>query len=204
MTQDNRPLTIGIVGTGAANMRMFGDGTAEIKDPITAAPVIQGPRGRAWLCDEAAGIRARGLDPREHASLGHWVIEAPWAHPYWHSYSLVLVHLRPIAGKSTMLYLDDATHEIWLHAVNPHSDRRKVLANGIIDFDFWLLPKNFAAQFIEISDALAIERATHAVQHICDGTLSPDTDYISSWRALFGDNMMKDRPNAQPPRVRSS
>ncbi len=64
-------------------------------------------------------------------------------------------------------------------------------------------PGNFASQFVEISDELARERVKAAVQKVCDGQLSPDTDFTSQWIKLFGDCMMKDRPNSRPPKIRN-
>jgi hypothetical protein len=196
-------LTIGIIGTGAGNARaLAGDGVAPIKDPITAAPVISGPHGRAWLCDLANGLKQKGFKPEDDACIAHWIIEAPWAHSAWHSYSIVLVHLRPMPdGRRTLIYLDEATHELWVHAMAPDHDRNKVLATGI-PTGAWLSPKNFASQFIEISDELARDRVKAAIQQICDGKLSPDTDYQHQWVRLFGDSMMKDRPNHRPPKIR--
>jgi hypothetical protein len=196
-------LTIGVLGTGAGNMRALGgDGVAPIKDPITATPVIQGKHGRAWLCDNENGRRIKNIDPQDDGTLAHWIIEAPWAHPVWHSYSLVLIHLRPMRDhRRTMIYLDDATHELWLYAINPDSDRNKMLATGIVDAD-WLQPKNYADQFIEISDELAQGRIKQTIHQICDGKLSPDTDYQSDWVRLFGGHMMKNRPHRRPPKIR--
>lgn len=61
-------------------------------------------------------------------------------------------------------------------------------------------PKNFAAQFIEIADALALDRVQAVVARIVDRKLSPDVDWRYQWCELFGYNMMKDRPGAWPPR----
>lgn len=189
-----------IVGTGAANMRALGgDRLPEIKHPITAAPVVTGAYGRAWLCDVAEAVRRAGLGPDDHGCLSHWIVEAPWAHPVWHSYALVLVHLRPLAaGRQTLLYLEGATHEIWLSALDPDVDRNDMLAAGVVAG--WLRPMNFAAQFIEIADELARGRVQQTVQAICDGRLIPDTDARADWISLYGDNMQRDRPRPRPQR----
>lgn len=197
-------LKIGIIGTGAGNMQLLAPDAplVEIKDPITAEPVISGPHGKAWLCDTAKGREIMGLSGENDATLAHWIVEAPWAHPAWHSYSIVLVHLRPMPdNQETIFYLDDATHEMWLYALNPECDRNPVIERAIVEGPCWLHPGNFAAQFIEITDDLARFRVKDAVRMICDGTLSPDTDFRSMWEHLFGDNMMLDRPNARPPRT---
>jgi hypothetical protein len=196
-------MRIGVIGTGAGNMRALGgDGRAEIVDPISARPVIAGKHGKAWLCDLAEARRRLSVRDEDDGTLAHWIVEAPWAHPVWHSYSIVLVHLRPMPdGRKTLIYLDDASHELWVMACDPNKDRNGVLAGGSVD-GLWLYPKNFAAQFIEITDELAQERVKRAVEAVCDGRLSPDTDFISAWAQLFGDNMLKDRRSARPPRER--
>lgn len=208
MTDDAKGLKVAIVGTGASNMHALAALAGKelkpdpIKYPVTAMSVVSGPHGRAWLCDTAAGYRQLGADPSDGGDLAHWIVEAPWAHPAWHSYSIVLVHLRPLrTPRKTLFYLEDATHEIWVVAINPDADRNTLLMNGIIK-DQWLSPSNFAAQFIEVSDDLARDRVKRAVIQICDGNLSPDTDFTSMWAGLFGDNMLKDRPNKRPPKER--
>jgi hypothetical protein len=182
-----------VIGTGAGNMRALGGADAppaSIQFPITAPPTLTGKHGRAWSADLAAGRRKMRIDVSQDATLVHWIIEAPWAHPAWHSYSLVLVHLRPMADRrETRFYLDGATHEFWLYALNPETDHNDTVETGISRG--WLHPKNFAAQFIEISDDLALERIERSVQMICDGKLSPDTDWQQAWVDLYGNNMIK-------------
>jgi hypothetical protein len=204
MSEKQDKLDILVVGTGRANMdALVPDAMpTDITDPISATPTLIGEHGRAWLCDMKEGCRKMNINIENEAMLAHWVIEAPWAHPAWHSYSLCLLHLRPLADKRpTTFYLDDATHEIWLMAMNPDKDRNSLIADGITR-GHWLSPLNFVAQFIEISDELAFERIRKTVQLVCDGKLSPDTDWIQDWAALFGNNMIKDRPNPKPPTVK--
>jgi hypothetical protein len=167
--------------------------TIGIKDPVTAPPIVSGPHGRAWLSDMAGIARLHNANPENDATLAAWIVEAPWAHPAWHSYSVVLVHLRPLphARERTLVHLDGATHELWVYALDPTKDRNKMLIGK--ERGFWLQPINFAAQFIETSDDLALARVRAAVQEICDGDLCPDTDFIRDWARRFGDNMMKDR-----------
>ena len=165
--------------------------TVEITDLIEEPPVIAGPHGRAWTCDLAEGRRIMAIRPEDDATLIDWVIEAPWAHPVWHSYSLVLVHLRPMPdGRETKFHLPCASHEMWLYALDARRDRRPLIATGIVE-GHWLQPGNFAAQFIEANDADALARVARTVQDICDGVLSPDTDFMREWIARFGDNMTK-------------
>lgn len=122
----------------------------------------------------------------EHATLASWVIFAPWAHPFWHSYQLVLVHLRPMNdGRPTKMYLPDATHEMWLEAINPEWKL------NLLEHPATLRPTNFAAQWVESSDDSAREKIAKCVREICNGTLSPDTDFTQAWIARFNDRMIR-------------
>lgn len=165
---------------------------AEISDPIAKPPDIVCPHGRAWMCDLAEGYRIKGFKPEDDATLAHWVVEAPYAHPFWHSYSVVLIHLREMPDKRvTKIYKPGATHEIWVYAMDPQKDRRPVVETGIVDGS-WLTPGNYAGQFIAGSDEAALVLVRGAVERICDGTLSPDTDFHWLWVGLFGNDMVKE------------
>lgn len=165
-----------------------------IEDPISVPADITGPHGRAWTVDMVDWCRRIGKDPAEFAQVAGWLIEAPWAHPLWHSYLLSVIHLRPMPdNRPTKLYLEGATHDLWLAALDPDHPRQAMIETGAVR---QLRPLNFAAQFIAASDAAAMERAEHAVRLICDGRLSPDTDFTSAWVALFGDNMLRSAADA--------
>lgn len=173
-------------------------------DEITNAPDFTGNHGRAWRCNISAIRERLGVSEEDDSTLGFWLMEAQWAHPVWHSYLMVLVHLRPMRDKRpTKFYLDGATHEMWLYALNPAGNRQKVIdGEGIGPHSCqWLTPMNFAAQFIELTDELATARCEDAVQKVCDGKLSPDTDFIRHWMHLFGDNMIKDKRHAGETRI---
>ena len=174
--------------------------TSHKLDAITVSPDITGEVGVAWLVDLEAATRTYG-DGREHGTLAVWIVEAPWAHPIWHSYAITLMHLRPMAdGRETLRYLDGGTHEIWVQALNPDHPREPAIRAA----EPWhfLTPSNFAAQFIEPSDEAAMARVRKSVGMICDGQLSPDTDFIQQWMALYGDNMIKgDKARAGETRI---
>lgn len=194
---------IGIVmGTGQGGLRaLTGVGNAVVESPVSIAPTIMGPHGKAWLCDHASLRRKLNVRDDQDGTVEHWIIEAPWAHPVWHSYSILLLHLRPLPDKrETLFYLENASHEMMLHAMDPKADREAIIIGSGLFGGMWLTPTNFAAQFVEISDDLARDRIRKAVEIICAGNLSPDSDFINDWADLFGDNMMKDRPGARPPR----
>jgi hypothetical protein len=202
MTDDLPEGPMVVIGTGAGNLRrLTGEhAPATINDPIAdIAPTVSGQHGRAWLCDLEPARRRFGVPAEKDSRLAVWLIEAAWAHPIWHSYLLSLVHLRPLGrGGATLRYLDEATHELCLWALDADADRRAVIASSS-SAEARLEPLNFAAQFVEISDELAAARVQRTVQQICDGQLSPDTDHIRSWVALYGDNMLsRQRPITRP------
>jgi hypothetical protein len=161
------------------------------KDIVSTPPTKDGPYSRAWLGDIDAWYAQRNAKREDGGDIASWLVEAPWAHPMWHSYWICLLHLRPTPdGRPTKFYVDGATHELWLYALDPDQPRQTMLDTGQFKL---LLPTNFAAQFIEPDDEAAKARVAETVRLICIGTLSPDTDFIRQWAALFGDNMLKDR-----------
>jgi hypothetical protein len=146
-------------------------------DTITVPPTLTGKHGRAWRIT---------LDHRHRATdtIDVWLIEAPWAHPVWHSYAISLARLR----EGDVFYLPCATHELVLFALNPAKSRQDMLGANAVHI---LEPPNFAAQIVEVEDTLARERVTSAVEKILKGELSPDTDFRRMWIALFGNNMVR-------------
>lgn len=151
-------------------------------DPVSAAPAMQGPRGRAWA------VPLEPLAAVAGAVVGTLLIEAAWAHPIWHSYMLSVCHLRPMPDMpEPALHLPGATHEVLLAALDPAEPRQRALEGSR---PRPLVPFNFSAQIIERGDAAALERVWRAAQAVCDGRLSPDTDHRRAWTALFGDNML--------------
>lgn len=180
---------------------MIGNPNAHLSDPVSIAPTIDGPHGKAWAVDLDHARNILGVRVEDDGTVAAWIVEAPWAHPFWHSYVIVLIHLRPMPdGRSTKMYLPGATHEMWLQALDPEHPRAPAISgNGP-----WhpLKPSNFGAQFIEEADLTAAARIRDAVQRICNGSLNPDTDYIRQWMHLFGDNMIKgDKKTAGETRI---
>jgi hypothetical protein len=147
---------------------------------------------RAWRLDRAGALRAHGKSPEHDAAVASWIVQAPWAHPVWHSYWIHIIHLRPIdRGEGpvpTTFYLPGASHELWLHALNPDLPLEQMIAEGMVSF---LTPMNFAAQLILADDAAAEELARTTVQDVLAGRLNPDTDAVEQWFTRFGDNMRR-------------
>jgi hypothetical protein len=158
--------------------------------PMTTAPTINMPYGKAWRLNLAAVRRKTG---RADAGVDAWLVEAEWAHSHWHSYFISLIHLRPTPGLLLpKVYVPHATHEFVLHALDPAGDRDRLLSEGVGSWCPCLTPANFAAQFIEATDDLARERIRDAVERICAGSLSPDTDFTRQWVRLFGSGMLRE------------
>ena len=157
------------------------------EDVITTPPTINGRYGRAWLMDmdRLRDVFESIIQP--DATVAAWIIEAPWAHPVWHSYFLVCVHLRPIEGIETKIYLEGATHEVVLYVLNPDAPRQQLIDEGRLRY---LSPANFGAQIVKPDDATAADAIRDAAELVCDGKLSPDTDFISAWVGLFNDSML--------------
>lgn len=113
-------------------------------------------------------------------------VEAPWAHPVWHSYMLMAVHLRPLPGfPPPKINLTGATHEVMLYALDPEYTPR------LDDVQKYLTPGNFHGQWIAESDAAATAKVEGCVNDILNGLLSPDTDHRRTWTELFSDSNIK-------------
>lgn len=170
-------------------------------DKITITPSLLGQKSRAWRCNIANMRRTLGVKPADDPTIAWWLIEAIWAHPVWHSYLLTLHNLQSRANlPNAILFVPSATHEIVLHALDPKGQRQSIIGgDGRLGKGTCqpLIPVNFAAQFACLTDQAAEARVKNAVQMICDGKLSPDTDYIGQWIDLFGGNMIKGGPTLQ-------
>lgn len=165
---------------------------ADLTFPVSIEPTLAGEKGKAWLCNIDVGHAIKGISPDSDACICHWVIEAPWAHPAWHSYSIFCQHLRPLPGYDipVHVHLEGATHEMIVFALDPNKDRESLIKTGIVE-GRWLESANFAAQIIATDDEAAKVRIQSAVQEIIDGKLSPDTDFRAMWIERFGGNMVK-------------
>lgn len=195
MDAPKKPLKIAIIGAGRTAADVVGaltsggplKPTAVIHEDDLPPPDLTGVKGRAWLCDEAA---LSGGKP--HAGIGaSYVIEARTAHPMWHSYIVLPIHLRRYEGDPgpPQINVAGATHEFQLYALNPEHPRAPAIRGKA--FPRLLTPGQFAAQFIADSDAAAAERIRlEVVQAVLNGELSPDTDDRRAWVARWGGAMV--------------
>lgn len=203
---DEPPKVAIVADTGATSARMLqalSPNGPHIRhlDLVNLTPQMTGKMGRAWSLNLVAARLKYALDPSQDGTIHVWVIEAPWAHPVWHSYTLAIVHLRPLAQPAPRpkIMLDGATHEFWLHALEPSEfggglSREKLILGGLFGRDGCptiLNPMQFGSQFIAASDADAIARVRPNVQAIIDGILSPDTDAFDDWKAIWGESLVR-------------
>lgn len=150
---------------------------------LSLTPTRIGLHGRAWLMDLAA---MRAHYGKVGAEVRGWIVEAAWAHPMWHSYMVMAVHLRQAEGfPPAVIHLPGATHEVMVYALDPQH-------TATVDrTPRFLLPANFHGQWIAASDDEAGAKVDACVDEILDGTLSPDTDFRRDWIARFSASNMK-------------
>jgi hypothetical protein len=116
-----------------------------------------------------------------------WVINAPWAHPLWSQYLVMLYDLTsPHSDGPPTLHLPDATHEFIVHALDPEFPVPKDAQLASTELRT-LMPPNYGYQFKAASNEAAQERVQMIVDGIVAGHLSPDTDFRSLWNKLLPD-----------------
>jgi len=118
-----------------------------------------------------------------------WVINAPWAHPVWSQYVLMLYDLTSSSEKhgEPLLHLPGATHEFFLWAIDPDHPIEKEGALQPEDIHR-LTPPNYGYQFKAASHQAAEERLQAIVDGIVAMEVNPDTDWRGAWdNALFPD-----------------
>lgn len=136
-------------------------------------PDIEGRHGCAWEFSLASPR------PVARATLKMWIVSAPFAHPYWQNYFIDVIHLRPLEGFRATLYDPRATHEVLVAALHP---RRPIEQGHRPDYQ---LPLNYNEQFMAPDDVSAVQYVEGVVREICQGMLSPDTDYWRDWFVRF-------------------
>lgn len=130
--------------------------------------------------------RTEGNQAQLQTSVDGWIVQAPYAHPVWHSYWVACVTLRDVEGlPPAVIHRPGATHEIIVYALNPEKP------TTIDEPVHFLTPSNFVGQFTAWSDEAAREIIGRVVRDIIDGILNPDTDFRSIWIARFGDWRVK-------------
>ena len=129
--------------------------------------------------DQVGGIRS-----------ATWIVEAPWAHPAWDEYLILLIDLtgtaEGVSDPHIMLY--GATHEVQVWALAPSKTYIRKIHLDPMEWRFIRLePMNHAYQFIADSYEDAWKRVNDLVGDIGLRRLSPDTDAIRDWNLRFRD-----------------
>lgn len=183
----------GLVAEHEEPSPIVGSRRCRISRPLTVPAAHIGRWGRVWLVDLIAARKKLPLSAIPDATIVHAVLEAPWSSEVVHSYSLICTYLRPrplYLGRPVTKYLEGATHEVSLIAINPEADRLPMLTEPT-NPGVWLSPPVFAAQIVASGDEAAAARVMHAAELVCAGTLSPHPMHVRSWVQLFGDNIMR-------------
>ncbi len=158
-----------------------------MKNIKEVAPDIKGPMGCAWISD-IEGMKKNHPDgPPKELTVASYIVQAAWAHPLWSNYATACVSLHDIEGvPPARILLEGATHEVLVVALDPSKEVY------LDEYYSVLTPLNFAGQFKAVDDAEAKQRTLNAVLEVLNGTLSPDTDFISQWVQRFsGANLRK-------------
>lgn len=153
-------------------------------------PDYFGRAGKAWRIDVPAFYKSINIAPDKHAVVACWVLHAPASHPLWPWCRMILLDLvKPMPHLPPPdIYVEGATHEMVLEALNP--DIYPPTVDGIPADS--LVPANFAAQFTCSGDTAAIIKIEQqAVLPIVHGVLNPDTDGMREWMSAFGDQMIR-------------
>jgi hypothetical protein len=114
-----------------------------------------------------------------------WIVDAPWAHPLWNQYAILLFDLTTPTTEKPYIFMPKATHEVQVWAIDPdqHIDR---LDNTNL-YGKLLRPVNHVYQFRAGSDELALSRCSILRHAIAMKQLNPDTDGRRQWDLLFRD-----------------
>lgn len=116
-----------------------------------------------------------------------WIVEATWAHPFWHTYRISLCDLETYTGTPAHIYKEDVTHEVVVNALDSeHPVPEKIDFNTCFHP---LTPPNHVYQFKAESDEKAEERINDIVRLIENRELSPDTDFTTTWDEIFSDGV---------------
>jgi hypothetical protein len=145
--------------------------------------------GAAWKVD-VESIRLDHLG-KVDATVAAWILFCPWAHPAWHNYAVLVIHLRPVEGLGKpKINLPGATHEVWVYALDPDKDPDPRNPMKTV-----LTPPNFIGQWTSQArrnpvdlDRDATEKVERHLDEILAGELSPDTDYRHEWVRRFSDS----------------
>lgn len=150
---------------------------------ISEPPTFKDNFGQAWRL-RLLPIGERGR-PDKDATVGVFLVQAPYAHPIWSYWVVSIIHLRDIVGvKKAHLQFPEATHELAIVALNPEEQLPSldITVNWKIHR---LTPTDVIEQFKVSNDAIADQILELSIMRIIDGTISPDEDWRAVWKVCI-------------------
>lgn len=144
---------------------------------------IRSFRGVWGEVHELAPLPPREGMPEQEATLQHWFLLAPPAHPLWPHYLFFVVHLRDVEGQSKPPFrrYGDSSHELMLIALNPklgpwtaENVTAKMLAAR--EESAFLSPPNYAQQLRGITDAQACQLTALLARGLITGVVPIERD----------------------------
>lgn len=164
----------------------------------------------AWAsAHELPSMPPREGMPEQVATLSHWFVHAPAAHPLWPQYLFFCVHLRDVEGQSRPPFRrwPDASHELLLLALNPElgpwapeTFAEKMLAPRAVSA--WLSPPNVVEQLRAATDPQAVELTVLLAHALVDGHVPIEPDDVRNgrarWREVIDSTMQHIRLGGHP------
>jgi hypothetical protein len=138
-------------------------------------PFVAGNYARAW------SVKWDANDLQNEACLGCYLIEGNF-HPFWTQWCISVVNLRDVPGfPPAIKKKPEYTHELMIVAANPDI---KLNPDIRPDSGWQLMPPDVVEQFQVPSDANAVDMLGKFICFICNGELSPDSDFREVWTRI--------------------
>lgn len=137
-----------------------------------------------------------------------WMLYAPWAHPIFKHYAVMLVDLYTPTPQPPTLFAPDMKYEVLVYCLDPQFSQMyphgEVAGSMVQELTSdigqtpLLSPPNHVYQFFAPTDDAAVDRIKSIADMIDQQRLSPDTDFVRAWDEIFADGK-----SARDPDVRS-
>ncbi len=151
-----------------------------LRHPTIAKPPDLEGAALAWQVNLGGPVRR----PEQSACVGCWIVYAPWAHAFWHTWVVDVVHLRDVEGQAKPPFrrTPESAHEFMVHALDP--DSKPDPDHPEAGFAH-LHPVDVVEQWGGTTDEQAQRVLLLAVRAIVAGRISPDSDYRRAWREVI-------------------
>lgn len=137
--------------------------------------------GKAWIV-------GRKKTKAHEATLLDYIINCPEIYPFW--WAMSLIHLRDIDGVSPAnKQYPEAEYELIVLEKNPEAPPPK--PDDLVFY--WLFPPNICKQFHGVTDEDAKGICSDVVEHIINGSISPDNK--KAWQTFIENklNILKEK-----------